>query len=193
MEFQKKKYKTIVADPAWQPTMALVNSPASKIGAPKASPQRHYKTLSVEEIEKLIPPSEEKSHLWLWVLSQHIDWGYRVARAWGFEPIQTITWCKSGLGAGRFQCNTEHILLCRKGGRKDNAFGMTNGTWFNWIRGKHSEKPDEFFKLVEKVSPSPILEMFARNRRDGWDSWGDEVPTECQNKLLEASSLSSHD
>lgn len=68
------------------------------------------------------------AHLWLWVLSQHIDWGYMVARAWGFEPLQTLTWCKPGLGVGRFQCNTEHVLLCRKGGRHGNPFGPTNGT-----------------------------------------------------------------
>lgn len=43
-------YKTIVADPPWLPTMALINSPASGIGAPKASPQRHYETMGVDEI-----------------------------------------------------------------------------------------------------------------------------------------------
>ena len=181
-----KKYKTIVADPPWQPIMAIINSPTSKIGAPKASPQRHYHTMSVEEIEKLIPPSEDKSHLWLWVLSQHIDWGYRVARAWGFEPIQTITWCKNGLGVGRFQCNTEHILVCRKGDRKDNPFGRTEGTYFKWDRGKHSEKPNEFYNLVEKVSLPPYLDMFARKSRLNWDVWGNEAPNHTQAVLSDS-------
>jgi len=168
-------YKCIVADPPWQPTMAIINSPASGIGASKASPQRHYKTMTVEEIEKISVPSADKCHLWLWVLSQHIDWGYRVSRAWGFEPLQTITWCKPGMGVGRFQCNTEHILVCRKGTRHGNAFGMTNGTWFNWPRGKHSEKPDEFYDLVESVSPGPRIDVFARRQREGWMVWGNEV------------------
>lgn len=165
----------IVADPPWQPTMAIINSPASGIGAPKASPQRHYQTMSVEEIERIVVPSAGKSHLWIWVLSQHIDWGYRVARAWGFEPLQTITWCKPGMGVGRFQCNTEHVLLCRKGTRHENPFGMTGGTWFNWPRGKHSEKPSEFYELVERVSPGPRIDVFARRQRDGWTVWGNEV------------------
>ena len=168
--------RCIVADPPWLPTMAAINGPASGLGAPKASPQRHYPTMSVEDIEGMRVESATKAHLWLWTLSQHMDWGWRVARAWGFEPIQTITWCKPGMGAGRFQCNTEHVILCRKGTRHGNPFGMTGGTWFNWPRGRHSEKPAAFFDMVERVSPGPRLEMFARTTRLGWQSWGNEVP-----------------
>ncbi len=175
-------YRCVVADPPWQPTMALINSPASKVGAPKASPQRHYPTMTVEAIAAMAPVTRDKAHLWLWVLSQHIDWGYTVARAWGFEPLTTITWCKPGLGVGRFQCNTEHVLLCRKGPRHGNPFGKTGGTWFGWPRGRHSEKPREFFELVERTSPGPYLEMFARERRQGWDSHGNQVPQLVEDK-----------
>lgn len=91
-----------------------------------------------------------------------------------------LTWCKPGLGTGQFQCNTEHVLVCRKGNRAGNPFGMTGGTYFNCPRGKHSEKPNEFYQLVEKCSPAPYLEMYARNKRDGWDSWGDEINSDIQ-------------
>jgi len=171
----KLPYRCVVADPPWQPIMAKINSPASGIGAPKASPQRHYKTLSVDEIIQFKPPSMKKSHLYLWVINQHIDWGYEVARAWGFEPLQMLSWCKPGLGVGRFQCNTEHVLICRKGSRQGNAFGPTNGTHFSWARGKHSEKPKSFYDLVEKTSPGPYLEMFARDNRINWDVFGNEL------------------
>ncbi len=168
-------FKCIVADPPWLPTMSIINGPASGIGAPKASPQRHYPTMSVEDIEQLDVPSASKSHLWLWVLNQHIDWGYRVARSWGFEPLQMLTWCKPGLGVGRFQCNTEQVLICRKGSRHGNPFQRTGGTWFEWPRKAHSVKPSEFYALVEQASPGPRLEMFAREPRPGWSVWGDEV------------------
>lgn len=46
--------------------------------------------------------------------------------------------------------------------------------WFTWPRGKHSEKPEAFLDLVERVSPGPYLEMFARRNRLGWDTWGNE-------------------
>lgn len=171
-------YACIVADPPWLPTMAIINGPASGIGASKASPQRHYATMSVDQIEAIDVPSAKQSHLWLWCLSQHIDWGYRVARAWGFDPLQTLTWCKPGLGAGRFQCNTEQVLVCRKGNRHGNPFGRTGGTYFHWPRSGHSVKPDEFFALVESASPGPRLEMFARTPRQGWHVWGNEVASD---------------
>ncbi len=176
----KNTFKCIVADPPWHPKMSIINSPATGIGAPKASPQRHYATMSLKDIEQLIVPSDAKSHLWLWVLNQHVDWGYCVARAWGFEPLQMLTWCKPGLGVGRFQCNSEQVLVCRKGNRQGNPFQATRGTWFNWPRGKHSEKPEEFYQLVEQVSPGPRLEMFARKPRYGWSVWGNEIANDIE-------------
>jgi len=54
-------YRTIIADPPWQPVMALINGPASGVGAPKASPQRHYATMSVQDIAALrVPGRREK-------------------------------------------------------------------------------------------------------------------------------------
>lgn len=169
-------FRCIVADPPWTPAMSMINSSSSgvqKIGKP--NPQNLYPTMSVDEICALSPPSAEQAHLWLWCLNQHTDWGHKVAIAWGFQVLQMITWCKPGLGTGRFQCNTEQVLICRKGPRQGNPFGMTGGTWFNWPRGRHSEKPDVFYDLVERVSPAPRLEMFARTRRLGWAAWGNEV------------------
>lgn len=168
-------YATVVADPPWTPTLgATWNTRFTD----KARPQKHYDTLTVAEICEMAPPTGKQAHLWLWVLNQHVDWGYEVAQAWGFDVWQMLTWCKPGLGTGRFQCNSESVLVCRKGTRHGNPFGPTGGTYFNWSRGRHSEKPEEFYELVERVSPGPYLEMFARRTRDGWDAFGDEVATD---------------
>jgi N6-adenosine-specific RNA methylase IME4 len=167
--------RTVVSDPPWWPALHR-NTVGRRQGSYRAGPQRYYNVLTVEQIIALKPATQPKAHLWLWVLNQHVDWGYAVARAWGFEPQQMITWCKTGLGTGQFQCNTESILLCRKGGPTGNAFGKTGGTWFNWPRAKqHSRKPDDIFTLVERVSPGPYLEMFARRRRQGWQQMGDQL------------------
>lgn len=91
-----------------------------------------------------------------------------------------ITWNKPGLGTGQFQCNTESVLVCRKGGPVGNAFGKSGGTGFNWPRGRHSAKPAAFFELVERVSPGPYLEMFARERRPGWFAFGNEVHSDVE-------------
>jgi N6-adenosine-specific RNA methylase IME4 len=165
--------RTVVADPPWTPALgATWNTRFTD----KARPQKQYDTLTVAEIEALCPTTAKQAHLWLWVLNQHVDWGYQVARAWGFEPQQMVTWKKPGLGNGRFQCNTESVLVCRKGSRHGNPFGASGGTGFDWPRGRHSEKPDDFYQMVETVSPGPYLEMFARKLRSGWTAYGNEVP-----------------
>jgi N6-adenosine-specific RNA methylase IME4 len=169
------EFRTVVADPPWLPTLHR-NTVGRRIGKYRGGPQRQYRCLDLSEICAMRPVTASKAHLWLWCINQHVDWGYIVARAWGFEPMQMITWVKDGFGTGQFQCNSEQVLLCRKGGPIDNAFGKTQGTWFNWRRGRHSEKPEAFFDLVIRVSRGPFLEMFARTTRLGWSSWGDEVP-----------------
>lgn len=152
-------------------------------GAPKASPQRHYAVASLDQIKRMKPPLAAQAHVYVWCLSQHVDWGFDVARAWGAEPVILLTWRKPGLGAGRFRCNTEHVVVARKGDRIGNPFGQggryaqaTEGTVFDWPRASHSEKPEAFYELVERLSPAPRLEMFARKKRAGWDVWGNEAP-----------------
>lgn len=167
--------RCIVADPPWEPSLHR-NTAGRREGPYRAGPQRYYNVMSADEIARMAPLAAPKAHLWLWVLNQHVDWGYQVARAWGFEPQQMVTWCKPGLGTGQFQCNSESVLVCRKGGPVGNAFGRTLGTHFTWPRGRHSEKPDDFYALVERVSPGPHFEMFARRRRHGWDAMGDQLP-----------------
>lgn len=174
-----QEYRTVVADPPWQPTLGETWNSRLR---DKAGPQRFYDTLSVNEIIARRPKLAPQAHLYIWCLTAHVDWGYEVARAWGGEPITLLTWKKPGLGAGRFRCNTEHVLVARVGPRAGNPFGQggrtaqaTAGTLFEWPRGRHSEKPAEFFALVERLSPGPRLEMYARAPRPGWATWGYEA------------------
>ena len=173
----EREWRCVVADPPWRPAMEATNG-----GAVKASPSRHYDTLGFDEIAKLRPSLAKQAHLYVWCLSPHADWGFDLCRAWGAEPITMLTWHKPGLGAGRFRCNTEHVVVGRKGSRHGNPFGgggryqqATAGTCFSWPRGRHSEKPAAFFDLVERLSPGPRLEMYARTIRPGWSAFGNEV------------------
>lgn len=109
-------------------------------------------------------------------MPQHVSAGYKVARAWGFVPYVLMAWCKSGLGMGSFRNNVEYVVVARRG---DLKFAQTHsGLWFNWKRQGHAVKPDGFFDLVEKTSPGPRLEMFARRPRRGWKVWGNEVDSD---------------
>lgn len=48
-----------------------------------------------------------------------------------------------------------------------------------WRFGRHSEKPDEFFEIVEKLCgpamPATHVELFGRKLRPGWTVIGNEV------------------
>jgi len=51
---------------------------------------------------------------------------------------------------------------------------------------RHSQKPAGFYSLIESISDEPRIELFARQRREGWDAYGNEVPSEVQMKLRSA-------
>lgn len=106
-----------------------------------------------------------------------------VARAWGFEPCGEIIWGlpNAGTGSPPFGNDHEPVLVARRGnGRVDH--GEYLGVWF-WKQvyeygaagvpqKVHSAKPPGFFELVEQITDGPRLELFAREARLGWDSWG---------------------
>lgn len=170
-----KKFKTIVADPPWD----------QRRGPPwssnLASLPLPYQTMSVEQIAAL-PVQEitdDSAHLYLWTTNKYVESAYGVCRSWGFKPSCLLTWCKKphGMGiGGTFIQTTEFILFCRNGTLP--AMRRIDTTWWQWTRRKHSEKPHEFMSIVESVSPPPRVELFARNRRDGWAAWGNEVESD---------------
>lgn len=171
-------YRTIVADPPWQ----LDTGPDSfgTVGE-GGHDALAYEQMSVERI-KALPVSEraaDDAHLYLWTTNRYVESAYEVARAWGFKPSVLLVWAKTPRGVGlgdAFKLTTEFIIYARRGSLKEN--GISETTWFNWPRGTHSTKPDAFFELVERISPSAgadRLEMFARRPRDGWVTWGDEA------------------
>lgn len=170
-------YATIVADPPWQqPTGGLRRGGSPEVawnpGRPSVLP---YSTMDLAAIKALPVGSlaADDAHLYLWTTNHYLRAAYEVAEGWGFRPSQVLTWCKApqGLGlGGAFVSTTEFVLFARKGGLGVLARGES--TWFNAARGCHSQKPAAFGDLVERVSPGPYVELFARAPRLGWDSWG---------------------
>lgn len=168
----KDKYNVIYADPPWDVKAG------PDWGSGEASKDLLYKTMSLEEISALDVKSlvADNAHLYLWTINKYIMETYMIARSWGFEPSCLLTWVKPphgiGLG-GTFIQTTEHLLFCRRGTLE--ALKRIDTTWFQYPRGKHSEKPDEFRKMIEEVSPGRKIELFARTKKEGWDVWGNEV------------------
>lgn len=164
-------YRTLVADPPWR-------YDADSTNRAKVS----YPTLTTGEIAMLrvTDLAEQDAHLWLWTTNAFMEEAHRVARAWGFRVLTIVTWCKPGPGVGHYiRNNTEHVLFGSKG-RAQVPVEKPLSSWFEWPRTSHSVKPEAFYDLVEQVSPGPYLELFARRRRLGWDSWGDEVDSDVE-------------
>lgn len=162
-------YRTIVADPPWQYGNTSTRGAA----------EDHYPTMSIAQLCEL--PVEDwaadEAHLYLWTTNGFLREAFEVLDAWGFVYKTTLTWVKPQLGMGNyFRSSTEHILFGVRGGMKMLDSNQIN--WFQEKRGRHSKKPARFFDLVEKVSPGPFLEMFAREHpldRQHWAVWGNEV------------------
>lgn len=177
-----KLYRTIMADPPW------LERGGGKI---KRGADRHYQLMKTVDIAALPVRglAESDAHLYLWVTNNFLPDGLAVMEAWGFRYVTCLTWAKDRVGLGQyFRGQTEQFLFGVRGapGYRIGADGKRaqGTTLISAPRGRHSAKPPEARALVEKVSPGPYLELFAREAAPGWDVWGNEVRSDI---VLEAS------
>ena len=175
-----KRYRTIYADPPWQ-----FQNRTGKV-APEHKRLSRYSTMTVPEICRLpvAEAADEKSHLYLWVPNALLPEGLEVMRAWGFSYKTNIIWEKvrkdgmpDGRGVGFYFRNVTEILLFGIRGEKNRTLdpGRSQVNLIRAIKREHSRKPDEFISLIERCSPAPFLEMFARGGRRDWDMWGNQA------------------
>ncbi len=175
-----QKFKTILADPPWQ-----FQNRTGKV-APEHKRLNRYPTMKLEEIKALpvADVADENSHLYLWVPNALLIEGLAVMEAWGFQYKTNIVWEKvrndggpDGRGVGFYFRNVTELLLF--GVRGSHMRTLAPGrSQVNLIRSKkreHSRKPDEMIELIEKCSPGPYLELFARGQREGWTLWGNQA------------------
>jgi site-specific DNA-methyltransferase (adenine-specific) len=177
LPFPNKKYQIIYADPPWRygvwGNTALWLRPNSK---KRPLP---FPAMSIDEICAL-PVwniTDDNCELYLWTTQKYLPDSFRVIRAWGFQYKQTLVWCKKprcGLG-GAYTPTNEFLLLARKG-KKPKAKRILT-TWFLVKRphNHHSEKPAFFRDMIKSITPEPRIELFARQKTEGWDVWGNEV------------------
>jgi N6-adenosine-specific RNA methylase IME4 len=142
--------------------------------------------MSLDEIKALDVASiaAKDSVLFLWATQPALDRALDVMKAWGFTYKSGVVWEKTNaegsprLGTGYwFRNQHEQLLVGMRGGVPAPAPGVQ---WPSIIKapvGRHSEKPEIFYRLIEAYFPNlPKIELFARTRRPGWYAWGNEVP-----------------
>lgn len=176
-----RKYKIIYADPAWNYNDKGCNGNAAS----------HYQTMNIEDIKKLPIGggqgiADNDCVLFMWCTYPMLKEALEVINSWGFK-YKTIAfqWIKLNkkngktfFGLGRWtRGNTECCLLATKGKpkRQSNSISQLIQTP---IEG-HSKKPDIVReKIVELVGDLPRIELFARQKTEGWDSWGNEIKSD---------------
>jgi N6-adenosine-specific RNA methylase IME4 len=175
--FPLRKYEIIYADPPWQYNDPKNNDP--KMGGIT------YPTMTLNDICEMPVRdiSERNCSLFLWATMPMLTEALQVIHSWGFKYTTcAFTWVKlnpsgegiySGLGHWT-NGNAELCLFAKKGAPKRIAKNVKQIVMAP--RGRHSAKPDEVrHRIVQLVGDLPRIELFARQRTDGWDAWGNEV------------------
>ncbi len=164
------RYRTVVIDPPWD---WGDEGDADQLGRARPTYEtRSYAQLAMLPVGK---QADDDAHLYLWITNRSLPKGFGLLELWGFRYVTTLTWCKPHFGMGNYyRGQTEHALFGVRGSLP--LLRNDRGTRLEAPRpGKHSSKPDEFYRLVEECSPGPWLEIFNRNGRRGWSVWGAEA------------------
>jgi len=163
------KFSIIYADPPWE--YEFSNSNMRDI-------ENHYPTLELEKIKVIKIPADDNAMLFLWTPAPKLEEALEVMKAWGFYYRTNIVWVKDKIGTGYYSRGKHELLLI---GIKGEGIGtpLPENRPESVIlaeRTEHSKKPDIFYEIIEKMYPKHSkIELFARNKRDGWEAWGNEI------------------
>ena len=175
---EKKKYNIIYADPPWRYQQKNLSGAA----------EHHYRTMSNHDICNL-PVGEladKDSVLFLWTTFPQLQEALEAIRTWGFcYKTVAFVWLKQNkkskswfFGLGFWTRGNAEICLLATKGKPRRLSARVHQLIISLVRG-HSEKPEEARnKILELMGDLPRIELFARQRADGWDAWGNEVDSD---------------
>lgn len=184
---RRNHYKVIYADPAWG-----FKTYSGGHQAPHRTKDEPYGTMSREELLAL-PVADLAAKdccLVMWILGSHFDQAFELAAAWGFQfNTDLFYWVKTGkhdqsvrpIGMGHWtRKQVEPCFLFTKGkpSRQDKGVRQlieTEDAVIYAPRREHSRKPDETRDRIERLIDGPYVELFSRQSKDGWHSWGNQT------------------
>jgi len=164
-------YRVIYADPPWQYNADFMD----KYGHAKS----HYSTMSIEELCAL-PVADVRADdcvLFMWTTSPKLEQAFQVIKAWGFNYKTSFVWDKVKHNFGYYNSvRHEFLLIAGHGSSTPDVKELHDSVISIERSGKHSEKPEYFRELIDKLyTTGNKVELFARKKVDGWDTWGAEV------------------
>lgn len=178
IEENQRKYSIIYADPPWQ---------KKKGGLRKSRPNQtrdlDYKTLDNDEIKNIISKIkvEEKHNFFVWTIDEFLFDCENIMKELGYSLHARLIWDKENGVAPAFTVRYSHEYLLwfyKKGNMLKPCENMRGKqtTVFREKSTKHSKKPETAYKMIEKMFPNTEkIELFARNERENWDSFGNEI------------------
>lgn len=173
-------YRVLCADPPWPFNDKL---PGASRGAAK-----NYDMLSVNDIMRFpLPAFAPDCVLCLWRVAAMQQEALDVIKTWGFTLKTELVWLKKTstgqrwFGLGRITRAEHEVCLIATRGRptvKSHSIRSTFVTDVDGLSapvGRHSEKPEAFYDIIEELFDGPYVELFARRQRPGWTCMGKEA------------------
>lgn len=161
------QFNIIYADPPWKYDVDFLS----------ASPNSHYSVMSTDEICTKKVPSANDAILFLWATNPLLKDALQVMEAWGFKYKTNMVWVKDRMGLGFYVRGQHELLLIGTKGKMSPPEELNRPTSViqNSIQ-EHSKKPDQVYSIIERMYPNAkYLELFARQKREKWTAWGNEV------------------
>lgn len=166
-ELPDDKFNVIYCDPPWQ---------YSNSGF-EMSAEENYDTINIDELcdMDIKSISAENCVCFMWVTNPILRDGQRLLKEWGFDYKTNFAWIKENHTAGFYVFGKHEILMIGVRG----SMLPTGEKFKSVIEGTnliHSKKPEIVYNIIEKMYPGcKYIELFARNEREGWKVWGNEI------------------
>jgi len=169
------KYRVIYADPPW--------SYGNNMPEGTTEQRDYYPVMSLTAICEIAVNAicEDNAVLFLWVTSPILEESFQVIKAWGFKYKTSFVWDKVKHNMGHYNSvRHEFLLVCTRGSGIPDVPKLFDSV-VTEERTEHSVKPKVFYEIIETLYPhGKKLELFSRDIRAGWDSYGFEAASELQ-------------
>ena len=185
MNLPQGKFGAVLADPPWKFEHWGKNYICGR------DPENHYDLMTMNEIVALpvADVAADNCVLFLWITWPMLQHALHVIGAWHFTyKTCAFSWMKADVATINMfsgpvdadmklgywtRANSEVCLLATRVNPKRLDAGVRQGI-IEPAR-QHSRKPDCVHERIERLVGGPYLEMFARQRRPGWTSWGNQL------------------
>ena len=179
MKLPNKKYQIIYADPPWNYNSSIRRNTRTRFN----HVSEHYDVMKTKDIIELPIKNitGDNCLLFMWVTSPLLQEGLEVMKSWGFKyGTIAFVWNKINPMPGSYTISQVEICLVGRKGKIPSPRGLRNvRQYYERKKEKHSKKPEEIRKRIEFMFPEQKrIELFAREKVKGWDSWGNEIQDE---------------